>query len=41
MIGSVLHQEGAGGECFGPVELRATLESGALPSRSASLEQGC
>jgi diaminopimelate decarboxylase len=32
-IRAILHQEGAGGECLGPIELKATLAGGADPER--------
>lgn len=32
-VRAILHQEGAGGECLGPIELRATLAGGADPER--------
>lgn len=32
-IRSILNQEGAGGECLGPIELKATLAGGADPAR--------
>ena len=32
-VRAILHQEGAGGECFGPMELRATFAGGADPNR--------